>query len=880
MVEGKWKRVVRLAAIVGLAALVPVSARAVTKGSEQESVAPEYVAAERARDTGNAPLAAFAYHNNTAAPVPDNSCATGYAAATITVPDAFFVSDLDVGLCVTHTWRSDLRIQLRGPDGTTVRQVLWNQGSSADNVSVRFDDSAAGSIDNATAHDVTGCSASPPTYAYTFRPFQTLAAFHGKAAAGTWTLEFCDSASGDTGTINQWSLYFQSIEGIDLQPPSQEAASCPGVPVTYDLDLFNATGGPVTADLAYASAFPAAGPATVGPVANGTADSFTVEVTPLSTAPFPDSDTLTATATAGAATASATATTQAAFLEGFTDVASLAAGRGVRYHALVHDNGRLYKIGGEDGTVRAFLDIYDIAAGTWSAGADMPAARTGIRAVAIGGKIYVAGGGSSTTTASNVLHSYDPALNSWSTGATLPAARMLYAGVAVGGKYYVIGGGTSSSTYLSTIYAYDPVTDSWDTTLPNMSSARLGAMAGVIGGRIYVVGGRSAASTFVSTMEIFDPATGTWSMGTSLPAAAGVTGWVQAAEGVLDDRFLVLAGGYIATLTASNYLLVYDQVTDAWYLPGILNHQVYGAAGVGVDGTFWFVSGRLYENSTFSYSLYATHSDPCTVPPTAAADAYTTPFETTLAVAAPGVLGNDSDPDALPLEAQLLTSPLHGTLALAADGSFTYAPDPGYSGPDAFTYRAGNGTRFSDPATVDIVVLEAVLPALVSGTKTVAGEFTVGGTVTYTVVLTNSGTGAQPDNPGDEFVDVLPAELTLLSVDASSGTAAAVGNAVTWNGSIPVAGSVTITITATVNAGAIGQQITNQGTCYFDGDGNGTNESSAPTDDPAVGGAADPTVFMVIGSVLEIPALSGFGLLALALVLAALALVRLRRRTA
>ena len=53
-----------------------------------------------------------------------------------------------------------------------------------------------------------------------------------------------------------------------------------------------------------------------------------------------------------------------------------------------------------------------------------------------------------------------------------------------------------------------------------------------------------------------------------------------------------------------------------------------------------------------------------------------------------------------------------------------------------------------------------------------SGTFVEGGTVTYTVSLTNSGPRFdQQDNPGDEFTDVLPAQLTLVSADATSGTA-------------------------------------------------------------------------------------------------------------
>jgi hypothetical protein len=74
-------------------------------------------------------------------------------------------------------------------------------------------------------------------------------------------------------------------------------------------------------------------------------------------------------------------------------------------------------------------------------------------------------------------------------------------------------------------------------------------------------------------------------------------------------------------------------------------------------------------------------------------------------------------------------------------------------------------------------------------------------------------------------------------------------NTVTWNGSLAIlGGSVTITITATVDPVPRGTTVTNQGTANFDADGNGTNESSTLTDDPGVGGSSDPTSFVVPGA--------------------------------
>jgi VCBS repeat-containing protein len=80
------------------------------------------------------------------------------------------------------------------------------------------------------------------------------------------------------------------------------------------------------------------------------------------------------------------------------------------------------------------------------------------------------------------------------------------------------------------------------------------------------------------------------------------------------------------------------------------------------------------------------------VPPAAANDAYGTDEDTTLTVAAPGVLGNDRDPDQ-PLTARLSGGPAHGQLAsFAADGAFVYQPSSDYAGTDSFTYQACDET--------------------------------------------------------------------------------------------------------------------------------------------------------------------------------------------
>ena len=135
--------------------------------------------------------------------------------------------------------------------------------------------------------------------------------------------------------------------------------------------------------------------------------------------------------------------------------------------------------------------------------------------------------------------------------------------------------------------------------------------------------------------------------------------------------------------------------------------------------------------------------------------------------------------------------------------------------------------------------------ANVVGTKTVSGTFSPGNTITYTVVLTNTGDSLL-DNPGNEFVDVLPSGLTLVSASATSGTAVSTiaTNTVTWNVPISGGGSVTITINATINGGTAGSTISNQGQIF----GDGTNQVTSLTDDPTTEDEGDPTSFTVCGS--------------------------------
>jgi hypothetical protein len=120
------------------------------------------------------------------------------------------------------------------------------------------------------------------------------------------------------------------------------------------------------------------------------------------------------------------------------------------------------------------------------------------------------------------------------------------------------------------------------------------------------------------------------------------------------------------------------------------------------DGTMFFKPGTTAP--TCPTGQYAVVIGPHNQAPSAVGDSYSTDEDTTLSVSPLGVLSNDSDPDGDTITAQLATGPSNGTLTFNPDGSFSYTPNADYNGVDSFTYKASDGTAYSNVATATITV--------------------------------------------------------------------------------------------------------------------------------------------------------------------------------
>jgi uncharacterized repeat protein (TIGR01451 family) len=158
------------------------------------------------------------------------------------------VTDLNIGVQFSHSYRGDIRATLVSPTGTVV-DLITNVGTTADNLNVLFDDGAATSVTTHTANDNT---ATAPPYQRNFQPQGSLADFNGEGSAGTWQLTICDSLNGDSGNFTRSDLTLTTVPigpsaDLSLTKSVSNASPAFGTSINYVLSVTNASGSALTA---------------------------------------------------------------------------------------------------------------------------------------------------------------------------------------------------------------------------------------------------------------------------------------------------------------------------------------------------------------------------------------------------------------------------------------------------------------------------------------------------------------------------------------------------------------------------------------------------------------------------------------------------------
>ena len=151
-----------------------------------------------------------------------------------------------------------------------------------------------------------------------------------------------------------------------------------------------------------------------------------------------------------------------------------------------------------------------------------------------------------------------------------------------------------------------------------------------------------------------------------LPPGLSISLYTGLISGTVGSTF-TQHGPYMVTVTAANSALITATVNFTWTvnnLPPVVTNHAYGAAA----------------------------NNPLVVD------------------AGAGVLAGSSDPGQESLRAVMNQPPLHGTLALNSDGSFTFIAASGYSGTDSFTYHAFDGLNNSNVAMVNLQIGSTTSP--------------------------------------------------------------------------------------------------------------------------------------------------------------------------
>jgi large repetitive protein len=202
-------------------------------------------------------------------------------------------------------------------------------------------------------------------------------------------------------------------------------------------------------------------------------------------------------------------------------------------------------------------------------------------------------------------------------------------------------------------------------------------------------------------------------------AGGSGTGTVTVTVNPVDDLPTAADDILVTTLDTPSTIAVLANDYDADDDPLIVSlatTPAHGSAMVEADGTITYFPDPGYDGQdAFEYAISEGAGDIQTAevsvmvtlvnhPPLGVPDRLEI-REDTIGSVKPAA--NDTDEEGGALVVTAVTQPAHGSVALYADGTVAYAPEPNYNGPDAFEYTVADGAGADGVGIVSVTVSPA-----------------------------------------------------------------------------------------------------------------------------------------------------------------------------
>ena len=338
--------------------------------------------------------------------------------------------------------------------------------------------------------------------------------------------------------------------------------------------------------------------------------------------------------------------------------------------------------------------------------------------------------------------------------------------------------------------------------------------------------------------------------GVQIDAPASDNTSFDPATGVLSVQYDVLPNGETRTFT-----LTADIQEDA--TGTVVNNASVSSLGTDLDPTNNTASASTTLTPDFDVQVAKVADDANSIPEDTVV--YTVTVTNTGPSTAPGVILTD----VLPAGVTLVSATLGGQTGVDSGGTITF-PSVDIASGDAATATitvtvdtltdglisnvasvqdlsaAGENNTSNNSATADVTVIAEADLGVVKAVSSTASQ--IGGALTYTVDITNSGPSAASNVV---ITDTLPAGVTFISGTGPSGEALSeVGGVVTANVATMASGETgTITINVNIEAGAASNIINNVDVTSDTGDSNPANDSASAST------SVDPKVSTISGRV-------------------------------